>query len=122
MKQLTLIVCAVAVLLLPLRAGAQSAHGDSRKATIAVTGALVVGTTVLKPGEYRFQCREFQGKTYLVVTSTESDKEIARVPCVKEALDAKVAASELRAVVTGGVRELKSVRIKGETVAHTLVP
>ena len=123
MKRFMLVVCAAAVLLLPLSAVAQSHHrAASPKATITVPATLVVGTAVIASGDYRFQCLEIDGKTYLVITSIDTGKEITRVPCVREALDAKVVQSELRSVVsTSGVRELKSVRIKGDTVAHRLV-
>jgi hypothetical protein len=124
MKRLVLAVCAAAVTLLPLRAGAQHVHpADSPRVTFTVTDTLVVGTAVLKAGDYKFQCRTFDGKTFLVVTSIDTGKEITRIACVREDLSDKVTDSELRSSVgAGGVRELRSVRIKGETVAHKLVP
>jgi hypothetical protein len=123
MKRLVFIICAsVAVLVFPVRAVAQEAHADSPKTTLTVTAALVVGPTVLQPGEYRFQCRTFDGRTFLVITSVVSGKEIARVPCVKETLEAPVSDSDYRAVVReDGKRTLTSVRIKGEAVAHRLL-
>ena len=124
MKKMIAAVALVAATLLPIRAIAQTAHEhpyDSPKATITVERDLVVGTTILKPGEYKFQCRTFDGKTFLVVTNVETSKELARVPCVKEVLNAQVADTEFRSVARAdGKRVLVSVRIKGESVAHTV--
>ena len=122
MKRLVLVACAsLAVLLLPLAAAAQPAHADGPKATMTLTQNMIVGTTVLQPGEYRFQCRTFEGKTFLIVSSVETGKEITRVPCVREMLDAKVPDSELRSLVADGMRTLTGVRIKGEMVSHRIV-
>ena len=123
MRRLVFVACAsLAVLVFPVRAFAQHAHADSPKTTLTVTTPLVVGTSILQPGQYRFQCRTFDGRTFLIVTSVAGGKEIARVPCVKESLDARVADSDYRAVVReDGKRTLTSVRIKGETVAHRLL-
>ena len=125
MKKLIAAVFLVAATLLPVRAIAQPAHDhpyDSPKATITVERALVVGTTVLKPGEYRFQCRTFDGKTFLVVTTVASNKELARVPCVKETLTGAVSDTEFRSLARAdGTRVLVSVRIKGEAFAHNVV-
>ena len=123
MKRLVLVACAsLAVLLLPLAAAAQPAHVDSPKATMTLTQNMIVGTTVLQPGEYRFQCRTFDGKTFLVVSSVETGREITRVPCVREMLDAKVTDSELRSLINSdGMRTLTGVRIKGEMVSHRIV-
>ena len=123
MKRFVFVACAsLAVLVFPVRAFAQHAHADSPKTTLTVTTQLVVGTTILQPGQYRFQCRTFDGRTFLIVTSVGSGKEIARVPCVKEALAATVTDSDYRALVReDGKRMLTSVRIKGEAVAHRLV-
>jgi hypothetical protein len=123
MKRLVLVACAsLAVLLLPLAAAAQPAHADSPKATMTLTQNMTVGTTILQPGEYKFQCRTFEGKTFLVVSSADTGKEITRVPCVREMLDAKVPDSELRSLITpDGMRTLTGVRIKGEMVSHRIV-
>jgi hypothetical protein len=123
MKSLTFIACAaLAVCAMPVRAFAQPTHADSPKAAIVVSQDLVVGTTILQPGEYKFQCRTFDQKTFLVVTSVETGKEIARVPCVREMLDAKVTDSEFRSITRqDGKKQLTSVRIKGEAVAHRVV-
>jgi hypothetical protein len=123
MKRLVLVACAsLAVLILPFAAAAQPAHADSPKATMTLTQNMVVGTTILQPGEYRFQCRTFDGKTFLVVSSIDTGKEITRVPCVRETLDAKVPDSELQSLVRpDGKRTLTVVRIKGEMVSHRIV-
>lgn len=123
MKRLVLVVCAtLAVLIYPLSAIAQPAHADSPKTTLILSDVLAVGPTMLQPGEYRFQCRTFDGKTFLVVTSVQTGKEITRVPCVREMLDAKVTDSEFRSLRRAdGTRALTVVRIKGEMVAHRIV-
>jgi hypothetical protein len=122
MKKMLAAVALVAATLLPIRAIAQTAHEhpyDSPKATISVERDLVVGTTILKPGEYKFQCRTFDGKTFLVVTDTATGKELTRVPCVREMLHAQVTDTDFRTVARAdGTRVLVSVRIKGESVAH----
>ncbi|HET7695192.1 MAG TPA: hypothetical protein VFK57_05740 [Vicinamibacterales bacterium] len=119
MKRTVVIVCALAVLVFPLRVFAQDAHTDSPKRTLTVTNTLMVGTTILQPGDYKFQCRTFGGRTFLIVTLVSSGKEIARVPCVRETLDAPVTDSAYRSVVLeNGTRRLTLVRIKGESVAH----
>jgi hypothetical protein len=122
MKRLMFIACAsLAVLVFPLRAAAQHVHADSPKTTLTVTSTLVVGTTILQPGQYRFQCRTFDGRTFLIVTAING-KEIARVPCVKETLDAMVIESDYRSALReDGKRTMTSVRIKGELVAHRLL-
>ena len=123
MKRLILVVCAtLAVLIYPLSAIAQPAHADSPKTTLILSEGLAVGPTMLQPGEYRFQCRTFDGKTFLVVTSVQTGKEVTRVPCVREMLDAKVTASEFRSLLRAdGTRALTVVRIKGEMVEHHVV-
>ena len=123
MNKLIATVVLVAATLLPVRAIAQTAHEhpyDSPKATITVDRDLVVGTAILKPGEYKFQCRTFDGKTFLVVTALNG-KELARVPCVKEMLDAQVADTAFRSVARAdGKRVLVNVQIKGESFVHTV--
>ena len=124
MKRLMLVTfAALAVVLLPLRAAAQQPmHADSPKVTISVSEDLTVGTTVLKPGDYRFQCKTFDGKTFLIISSVETGKEITRVACVREMLDGKVTDSQYRALRdASGKRVLTHVRIKGETAEHKIV-
>ena len=124
MKRLLLAACTTLVVLgLPARAIAQPdhEHGDSPKTTMTLIHDVAVGSTVLRPGQYRFQCRTIEGKTFLIVTSIDSGKELARVPCVREALGDKVTASEFRTLTRDGGRVLTVVRIKGETVEHRVV-
>lgn len=123
MKRLVLIACAsLAVLLLPVAASAQPVHPDSPKVTVALPNAMVVGTTILPPGEYKFQCRTFEKKTFLIVTSVTTGKEITRVECVREMLDGKVAETAISSLLRAdGKRTLTSVRLKGEMVSHRIV-
>jgi hypothetical protein len=123
MKRLMLALCApIALIAFPVLAAAQPVHADSPKVTIVVAQELVVGTTILQPGDYKFQCRTFDGKTFLVVTSAADGREITRVPCVREMLDGKVTDSEYRTLLRpDGKRTLTLVRIKGEAVAHRIV-
>jgi hypothetical protein len=120
MKSLMLVVCAAVAVLLPTRAAAQDpAHGDSPRVTITVEHPTQAGPVVLKPGDYRFQCRHIDGKTFLVITQSGKSDEIARIPCTEEALNGKAPYSEMRAVLApDGTRTLQSVRIKGETIGH----
>ena len=122
MRSLILALCTALVVLLPFRAVAQEpAHvADSPRVTITVDNPTLVGDTMLKPGQYKFQCRHFDGKSFLVVIA-ENNKEVARVPCTQESLSQKIENSELRAIIRAdGLRSLQSVRIKGETVAHRI--
>lgn len=72
--------------------------------------------------DYRFECRAIDGKTFLIVSSIETKKEILRVRCGQEALNARVSDSGLRSTIPpDGVRVLQSVRIRGEQIAHRIV-
>ena len=101
-------------------------HNGEDEFLVMVSGEAVLveddGRTVLKPGDYRFQCKHIDGKTFLVVSEVGSGKEILRVPCAEESLSDKTVASELHSVIRpDGTRVLQSVRIKGETIAHRVV-
>src|SRR5437899_11442521 len=101
MKKMIAAFVLVAAPLLPIRAIAQTVHDhpyNSPKATISVAQELVVGMIILKPGEYKFQCRTFGDRTFLVVTNAETGKELARVPCVRESLNAQVTDTEFRSI------------------------
>lgn len=112
----------VVALLLPLRAAAQPVHADSPKATLIVVNEVVVGTATLLPGEYKIQCKTIEGKTFLVVVSTENGREVARVACVREAFDGKVPDTTYgTAPGAAGKRTLTWVRIKGETSQHKVM-
>jgi len=125
MKKMIAAFALVAVSLLPVRAIAQAAHDhpyDSPKATISVVQELVSGMTILKPGEYKFQCRTFNDKTFLIVTNAATGKQVARVPCVKETLGEQVTETQFRSIAReDGKRVLVSVQIKGEAVSHNVV-
>jgi hypothetical protein len=112
---------ALVALLLPLRAAAQPTHADSPKVSLTVANELAVGTATLQPGEYKIQCKTIEGKTFLVVVSTETGKEVARVACVQEAFDGKVPDTTYGTKTEGGKRTLTWVRIKGETSQHKVV-
>lgn len=119
-----IIACAVfAALALPRLAAAQASHHDDSPSTgLHLSDSLVVGTTTLKPGDYRFRCKTIDGVSVLVVTSEEDGKEVARVPCAAENLPEKVKVSEFRSrTAPDGKKKLSSVRIKGETIAHTVL-
>lgn len=116
------IAAAVILVVMPARAFAQPAHGDSPKAAVSIVQPLVVGSATILPGEYKVQCRLFEGKTFLVITSADNGKEIVRVPCEREILGTKVTQTELRAATRpDGAKSLESVRIKGELVAHRVI-
>ena len=123
MKRLVFVACALAaVVALPVAAAAQPVHADSPKVTMTFTQDIAVGTTVLPPGAYKFQCRTFEGKTFLVVTAVDGGKEITRVECVREMLDKKVAESQIVSLLRpDGHRTLTGVRIRGEMVSHRVV-
>lgn len=113
---------ALVALLLPLRAAGQPAHADSPKVSLIVANELVVGTATLLPGEYRIQCKTIDGKTFLIVVSTETGKEVARVACVREAFDGKVSDTTYgTSSDSAGKRTLTWVRIKGETSQHKVM-
>ena len=124
MKRLAIVLCvAIVAILLPLSAAAQHpAHADSPKATLTLSDDLGVGPIVLKAGGYWVRCRTIDGKTFLVVTFADGGKEAARVPCVREVRDEKVAVSQFLIVRNAsGQRTLTVVRIKGEMSEHRVV-
>ncbi len=122
MKALISIVCGVAltVFALPARVSAQEVHGDSKKIEVHLSTSVVLGTTTLKAGDYYFQCRVIDGQHYLVASALNGGAEVARTPCTAETLTAKVTETEYRTRRVAGTDILTSVRIKGETVAHTV--
>jgi hypothetical protein len=121
MKTLMFAVCVAAAVLIPWSAAAAQnpAHGDSPKVSISVAQPTSIGNAILKPGDYRFQCKHIDGKTFLVVSQVDTGKELVRVPCTEESLPQKAEYSELRSIIAAdGTRVLQSVRIKGETIGH----
>ena len=111
-----------AALAIPVLASAQPAHSEAtKKADLHLTQPLVVGTTTLEPGEYRYQCITVDGETFLVITS-DNGKEAVRVPCTPEPLAKKAEASDIRTTTRDNKVYLTAVRIKGEMMMHRLVP
>ena len=112
----------VAMVAFPGLALAQGAHSEkSAKTELHVSAEIAVGTVTLKPGNYTFQCIEIEGTHYLVVKTDDGD-QVARVPCEPEALASKVALSDFRSTFRNGKQYLTAVRIKGESVAHRVIP
>ena len=102
-------------------AAAQTVHGNSPKTDLHVSSPVVVGTQTLKPGDYKFQCIDVDGKHFLVVKD-EDGNEVAKVPCEPQSLTAKVERSEFRSISRDGKLYVTAVHIKGESVAHRIVP
>jgi hypothetical protein len=118
-----LVACGVvAMLAFPAFASAQDTHaGPSKTAEFHLSAAIVVGTTTLKPGDYKFQCLFIDGGHYMIVKSAEDGKEIVRVPCTPEELGRKNDTAEFRSTTrTDGTRDLTSVRFKNETISHRI--
>jgi len=111
---------ALTVVAFPNVAAAQANHhANSKKAEIHLSSPLTVGTTTLTVGDYKFQCVRFGDKDFLVVTTVEDGKEVARVPCTPEDLMDKPSVSDIRSVPDGaGGRVLSAVRVKGDKIAH----
>jgi hypothetical protein len=122
MKSLIAAFTFLALIGCPGLASAQDHHSArSPKTDLHVSTAVIVGTTTLKPGDYTFQCVDIDGRQFLVVKDSDGD-EAARVPCEAQMLPAKVSTSEFRSVTRDGKMYLTAVRIKGETIAHRVVP
>jgi hypothetical protein len=119
MKRLLLVLLAFAALVaLPRVAAAQTHPEKSAKADLHLSQPMVVGTATLTPGDYRLQCQEIDGQHYLVVTSSDGE-EVTRVPCTPETLTKKADTTEFRTfTLPDGSRQLTSLRIKGEMIAH----
>jgi len=114
---------ALTIVAFPNVAAAQADHhANSKKAEIHLSSPLTVGTTTLKAGDYKFQCIRFGDTDFLVVTTVEDGKEVARVPCTPEELMEKPSVSEMRTVPdAAGGRVLSGVRIRGDKIAHRVV-
>jgi hypothetical protein len=111
-------VAVLAVFALAPLVSAQENHPTS-KTDVTFSTAVVVGTTTLSPGRYRFECKMINGQHVMVVL--QKDKEVARVPCTPVTLDRKVDQNGYRTLVTKDVRVLTEIRIKGESITHKLV-
>jgi hypothetical protein len=113
----------LAALAIPVLAAAQRAHSEmTKKAELHVTQPLVVGTQTLPAGDYHYHCITVNGETFLIVTSDDEGKEMARVPCTPEPLAKKAEMSDIRTITRAGSVYLTAVRIKGELVMHRVVP
>ena len=122
MKRLTIVAAAIAALFLSTAVFAESSHTHGGKARFVLSKSLVVGSTTLRSGEYKFECRNIGGTDYLVITFADTGKEAARVPCRPEQLNRKSSESSFMVVADAdGTRKLREVRIKGETIAHSVV-
>ena len=119
MTRIVVFACAiVALVAVSSPAADQTMKAKSPKAEFTFSNELVVGTTTLKPGTYKFQCVTVGEADFLVVTNDEG-KEMARVPCKPEELKAKNEVSDFRFVRRpDGVAELTAVRIRGEKIGH----
>jgi hypothetical protein len=122
-RTLVATVGALALMAFPSFVSAQEHHvANSKKADFHLSQGLTIGTETLKPGDYRFQCVKINGEDVLVVTSEETGREVARIPCKMEPLAKKSDVNELRTVSKpDGSSLLSAVRIKGENVAHRVV-
>lgn len=123
MKRIITVALGVfAALAITVQASAQVAHSDmTKKAELHLTQPLVVGTQTLSTGDYHYQCITIDGETFLVITSDDNGKEVARVPCTPQPLASKAEMSDIRTITRDGQNYLTAVRIKGELVMHRLV-
>jgi hypothetical protein len=121
MKRPLIVVTLLALCALPALASAQD-HQTVSKAEVTFTEPIVVGSSTLSAGTYKFACKEIDGEHVMIVTSVATGKEVTRVPCKPMTLDRKVEVTEYRTVRTPEGKVLTDVRIKGETIAHSLVP
>ena len=122
MTRIVVFACAiVALVAVQSRAADQTMKAKSPKAEFTLSHDLVVGTTTLKPGTYKFQCVTVGESDFLVVTNNDG-KEVARVPCKAEELTTKNDMSDFRFLRRpDGIAELTGVRIRGEKVSHKVV-
>lgn len=122
MTRIVVFACAlVALVAVQAHAADQTMKAKSPKAEFTLSSDMVVGTTTLKPGTYKFQCVTVDDGEFLVVTNDDG-KEVARVPCKPEELKAKNDVSDFRFTRRpDGVAELTAVRIRGEKIGHRIV-
>ena len=122
MKRVLRVACSLLVLAVPALISAQAVHAEvSAKADLQLSQPLVVGTETLKPGTYKVQCIMKDGQHYLMVTAGRGE-EVAKVPCTPEELSKKAETTEFRTRTRpDGTKVLTSVRIKGDTIGHTIV-
>ena len=98
-----------------------------------LTEPATLGTTLLKPGHYRFKHATENGQDLLVVNqqhtttnrsshyATGRGTEVSRVPCQIVPLDAKVKSTELHVrKQPDGSRVITQIRIRGEGAGHLI--
>lgn len=112
-------VAVLAVFALAPLVSAQETHPTS-KTELSFSTPVVVGTTTLSPGRYRFECKWIDGQHVMVVT--QKGKEVARVPCTPVTLDGRVDETGYRSLLREETRILTEIRMKGESISHKLVP
>ncbi len=118
MKRLIALLLGVfAISVLPAAAAEQP---QIHKTTLTVTDQIVIGGTTLKAGEYKFECRMTDGKEMMYFIDNKG-VEVAKAPCTPTTLPQKVQSTEYRTRNNAdGTKTLTSVRIKNETIAHTV--
>ena len=100
MKRMIVAVVALAAMMLPRLAAAQTEHSErSRKAEIHLSREVVVGDKTLAPGD-----------------------PVVRVRCEAQTLTSAIDISGFRSVQRSGKEYVTAVTIKGETIAHRIVP
>ncbi len=110
----------IAISVLPAAAADQVQSDEVHKAKLTVAAPTVVGDKTLKPGEYKFECRMVDGK-HMMFFIDDKGAEAAKAPCAPTTIDSKVATTEYRTRnAADGTKTLLSVRIKNETIAHTV--
>ena len=101
---------------------------------VELTEPTSLGTTVLKPGHYRFKYATEDNRHFLVVSQQQTQSlrggqhyatgggpEVARVACEVVKLDAKVKNTELHTrKQADGSRVITQIRIRGEGAGHLL--
>ena len=106
----------------------------AKNGDVELTQATTLGTTVLKPGHYRFKYAAQDGKHVLVVSqqrtqslrggqhyATGGGTEVARVGCDLVKLDAKVKNTELHTrQQPDGSGVITQIRIRGEGAGHLI--
>ena len=108
-----------------------SATPIGKNGNVELTEPATLGTTVLKPGHYRFKHATQDGQDYLVVNQQQTARtrsahyasgngtEVARVLCQVVPLDAKVRNTELHTrKQPDGSRTIMQIRIRGEGAGH----
>jgi hypothetical protein len=123
MKRFVLAIAAFAFIALPGTArAAQHDHPAVTKTSLRFSESIVIGGVTVKAGEYRFICQQIDGVETMVVKSTDTGKEVARVVCKPTdlAAPAKETLYETVKDATGAI-VLRDLQIKGQTIAHVLL-